>query len=148
MDIVEDSLPVSLDTFLDRRLFCFLTSGTEAGPRVSPLWFLWEDGILWTIADTEGKSYPQRVADNPETAVAVVDFDPETGLVQHVGMRGTATLEPFEEHIAQAIVRKYLGEDPETWDPRFDREWDDRWRLVRFEPDTVVARDQSYDAGP
>lgn len=149
MDIVEDSLPVELGRFLDRPLFCFLASSTEQGPRVSPLWFLWEDDTIWIIADTHTKSYPRRVKRDPRTALAIVDFQPQTGLVQHVGMRGRATIEPFDGDRASRLLRKYLGEVKEQWNQeRFAGPWDERWRFIRFTPETVVARDQSYEAGP
>lgn len=148
MELVEDTLPTDLEDFLDRPLFCFLASATERGPRVSPLWFLWEDDHIWIIADTKTKSYAKRVEADPRAALAIVDFDPRTGLVQHVGMRGTATLEPFDEARAIRLLSKYLGEDTEQWDrDRFGGPWDDRWQFIRFEPGTVVARDQSYDGG-
>lgn len=148
MDIVENTLPIGLEDFLDRPLFCFLASSTEHGPRVSPLWFLWEEDCIWIIADTETRTYPSRVEQDPRAALAIVDFEPQTGLVQHVGMRGQATLEPFDEDRANQILSKYLGEDKEQWDrDRFAGPWDERWRLIRVDPDTVVARDQSYERG-
>lgn len=148
MEIVEDTLPVDLDDFLDRPLFCFLASSTKQGPRVSPLWILWEDKYIWIIADTKTKTYARRVEEDPRAALAIVDFEPRTGLVQHVGMRGKATLEPFDEDRANRLLGKYLGEDNEQWDQdRFAGPWDERWQFIRFEPETVVARDQSYVSG-
>ncbi|WP_119813810.1 hypothetical protein [Halalkaliarchaeum desulfuricum] len=95
----------------------------------------------------ETKSYPVRVEHNPRTAIAIVDFDPATGLVQHVGMRGAATLEGLDEQRVERLLGKYLGDDQTGWDERFTGPWDEtRWRFIRFEPDTVVARDQSYDS--
>ena len=82
MEIIEDGLEVSLDEFLARRLFCFLAQRSGEGPRLSPLWFLWEDGAVWNVAQLDGRSYPERVRAYPETAVAVVDFDPATGRVE------------------------------------------------------------------
>lgn len=146
MEIVDDTLPVDLDAFLDRPLFCFLATTDECRPRVSPLWYAWEEGAIWVVADTETKSYPDRVERNPDAAVAVVDFDPVVGRVQHVGMRGSATLEPFDEARANRLFRRYLGDDDSAWDERFTGPWDERrWRFIRFEPETVVARDQSYE---
>lgn len=60
-------------------------------------------------------------------------------------MRGTAELEPFDEDRANRIFEGYLGANREAWDPKFTGPWEpDRWRLIRFVPETVVARDQSY----
>lgn len=144
MELVEDTLDIELDEFLARPLFCHLsTVSAEGSPRVSPLWFLWEDGALWIIADAE-KSYLGGVADHPETAVAIVDSDPETGRVEHVGLRGRATVEPFDAERAERLLARYLGDEQSEWDDRFADLPEERWRLVRFEPETVVARDQSY----
>ena len=48
MEIVEDTLDTELEEFLARPLFCHLGTASEEGPRVSPLWFLWEDGTILT----------------------------------------------------------------------------------------------------
>lgn len=144
MELIENTLDVELDEPLTRPLFCHLsTVSAEGNPRVSPLWFLWEDGALWIIADAE-KSNPGRVADHPETAVAIVDSDPETGRVEHVGLRGRATVEPFDAERSERLLARYLGDEQSEWDERFADLPEERWRLVRFEPETVVARDQSY----
>jgi len=145
MEIVEDTLPVPLGEFLDRPLFCFLAQTTPDGqPRVSPLWYLWEDERLWIIADTAEKSYTTRVEQRSETAIAVVDFDVRTGRVEHVGMRGTAEISPLEADRTDRLLRRYLGEDTEEWDPGFADLDDDRWAFIEFRPETVVARDQSF----
>lgn len=146
MEVVEDSLPVALDAFLERPLFCHLGTLAPGGPRVSPLWFLWEDDAVWIIADTETKSYPDRVRRDDRVALAIVDFDPGIGLVQHVGMRGRGSIEPFDVDRAERLLSRYLGDDRDGWDARFTGPWDERWQLLRVDPETVVARDQSYTA--
>lgn len=145
MEIIENTLSVDLDTFLARSLFCFLATDSPEGPRVSPLWYLWEERSLWIAVNPETKSYPARIERDPRTAVAVVDFDACRGLVQHVGMRGRATIEGFDPERARRLFRRYLGPE-ERWDERFESMFDrpDRYRLVRFDPETVVACDQSY----
>ena len=55
MEIVEDTLDAKLEDFLARPLFCHLGTLSEDGPRVSPLWFLWEDGAIWIIATLSDK---------------------------------------------------------------------------------------------
>ena len=146
MELVEDTLDTGLDVFLARPLFCFLAQRSGDGPRVSPLWFLWEDGAVWTVAQLRDRSYPRRVREYPDTAVAVVDFDPETGRVEHVGMRGTASLEAFDRSRADRLLAKYLGDERAEWPERFLGLDADDYRLIRFVPETIVARDQSYRA--
>lgn len=145
MDIYENTLSGSLDAFLDRPLFCFLSQVTlEGKPRLSPLWYLWEDGKIWILADTVEKSYTTRVEQRPETAVAIVDFDVHTGRVEHVGMRGRAELTALEDDRRDRLLRRYLGDDKSAWDPRFVDLDEDRWAFIEVTPETVVARDQSF----
>lgn len=144
MEIVENSLGIELDAFLEQPLFCFLgTLSSEGHPRVSPLWFLWEDECIWIIADAIGKSYTKRVEQHPETAIAIVDFAVHSGLVYHVGMRGTAEIVSLDEGRVYRLLRRYLGSEMNEWDSRFSDLDSERWSLIRFEPATVVMRDQS-----
>ncbi|ELZ08293.1 pyridoxamine 5'-phosphate oxidase-related FMN- binding protein [Halovivax asiaticus JCM 14624] len=145
MELVENTLPADLDTVLDRPLFCFFATASPDGyPRISPLWYLWEDECIWIIADTIEKSYTTRVERTPETAAAIVDFDPTSGRVYHVGMRGRSTIEPLDDARATRLLRRYLGPNREEWDDRFASLDPERWGLIRFEPESVVARDQSF----
>lgn len=143
MELLEDTLSVSLDTFLDRPLFAFLAQATD-GPRVSPLWFLWEEGYLWHIAQLEGRSYPERVRQDSRVAVGIVDFDADTGRVEHVGIRGDASLREYDPGRVDRLLAKYLGENRDDWPERFEAVDADGYRLIAVDPETVVARDQSY----
>ena len=146
MRVIENTLAVDLETVLARPLFCFLAQRSANGPRVSPLWFRWEDGAAWIIAQLRGRSYPERVERDPETALAILDFEPTTGRVEHVGMRGTASLEPYDEERAKRLLEKYLGERRHEWPEAFVGLEAQRYRFIEFTPKTVVARDQSYPA--
>lgn len=150
MEVIENTLDVDLETFLERPLFCFLSTAEDGGPRVSPLWFHWEDGAVWIIGDTR-KTYSRRIEHQPETALAIVDFDRTSGRVQHVGMRGRASVEPHDPELAERLLVRYLGPERDEWDEaRFGdpHQWGDEMVLVRFRPETVVARDQSYSPAP
>lgn len=146
MELIENSLNEPIDEVLERPLFCFVaTASREGDPRVSPLWFHWEDETMWMIGDTR-KTYTTRIERHPQIAVAIIDFDVTEGRVQHIGMRGVASLEPLDEDIVERKLTRYLGPDRETWDRGFVDLDHDRWRLIKFEPESVVARDQSYMA--
>lgn len=145
MEVVENSLEVAIDAFLDRPLFCFLAQASSDGPRLSPLWFLWEEGTIWCIA-TRSRSYVERIEADPRTALAIVDFDPGAGRVQHVGMRGRARIETFDPELAARLLARYLGHDEADWPDRFRDLPAADHAIVRFDPSTVVARDQSYPA--
>ncbi len=151
MDIVENTLGVPIDIFLSRPLFAHLATSSPAGPRESPVWYLWEDGSLWIDGDTDTNSFTTRVEHDERVAVGVVDSEPRRGLIQHLGMRGTAELTPFDRGRAKRLYQRYLGADVETWDPRFRSYLENPAEssvLVRVDPGTVVARDQSYMPTP
>jgi hypothetical protein len=128
---------VDLEEFLSRRLFAHLASASEERPRESPVWFLWEDGAVWIIGSLRDDSFPRRIECEPRCAL---------GIVHHVGMRGRASVEPFDPDRATRLLRRYLGEPVEAWGRRFRETLEDPDNiLIRFSPETVVARDQSYE---
>jgi hypothetical protein len=141
---------VDLDEFLSRPLFGFFATASESGPRVSPVWFLWEDDAIWIIGNRKTDTFPGRVESDARCAITFVDFDASVGLVHHVGMRGSATVEAWDKDRAKRILRRYLGPNEEDWDQeRFVRSLDDPANLlVRFAPESAVTRDQSYRAPP
>ena len=144
MDIVENTLPISLDEFLEQPLFCFLATVTADGlPRISPLWYLWEDNQIWIIANKE-LTYTTRIKQTPNAALAIVDYDVHTGLVHHVGMRGEATLEPLDPAKVDRLLERYLGPNRDQWDNGFLDLDPSKWALIRFDPKSVVARGQSF----
>lgn len=150
MRIIEDpTRALALEEFLSRPLFAFLgTASPDGDPRVSPVWFLWEDASVWLLGNLRSDSFPGRVANHAACALAIEDYDQHTGRVHHVGMRGNATIEPFEVGLANRLLRRYLGPERNLWDrQRFIDPLEDPDNvLVRFEPDTVVVRDVSYPA--
>jgi hypothetical protein len=139
---------VDIDELLSRPLFGHLATAAEQGPRDSPVWFLWEDQAVWIIGSLASDRFPQRIAEQPRCALGIVDFELSSGLVQHVGIRGHATIEPFDGQRARRLLRRYLGDDEIAWDTRFRTTLanpaDEDNVLIRLEPDTVVARDVSY----
>jgi hypothetical protein len=150
MNIVERSVSAGdraifdLEEFLCRPLYAHLAHNSDQGPRESPVWFHWDGQAVWIIG---GTSFPANLTRDPRCALGIVDWDPATGLSQHVGMRGRADVLPFDRAMAQAIFRRYFGPDEADWDPRFDSAAtgeESGLTMVRFAPETVVVRDQSY----
>lgn len=151
MEVVENSLGASIEAFLARPLFGHLATRAPEGPRESPVWYLWEDETAWILGDAATDTFPARVERESACALGVVDFDAEHGLVQHVGIRGEGTVEPFDPDLAERLLARYLGHRRSEWDPRFSEYVADPTEtalLVRIEPRTVVARDQSYAPAP
>jgi hypothetical protein len=150
MNVVETSVSAGgraifdLDEFLSRPLYAHLAHNSDQGPRESPVWFHWDGQAVWIIG---GTSFPANLKRDARCALGIVDWDQATGLSHHVGMRGKAEVLPFEGAMAKAIFRRYFGPDEGDWDPRFDyaaNGQESDLTLVRFTPETVVVRDQSY----
>jgi hypothetical protein len=143
-DLDEESAYRLMNEVLARPLFGHLATGSEQGPRESPVWFLWEAGILWIIGNYETDSFPKRLEREPRCAIGIVNFEASTGLVQHVGFRGQARLEAHDSERMKRLLSRYMGE-LESWDSRFVKILDDtNYIFIRFEPETAVVREQSY----
>ena len=143
-DLDEESARGLLNEILARPLFGHLATGCEQGPRESPVWFLWEDGVLWIIGNYETDSFPKRIEREPRCAFGIINFKVATGLVQHVGFRGQARLETHDAERMKRLLSRYLGE-LQRWDSRFVKILDDaNYIFIRFEPETAVVREQSY----
>ena len=144
-DLAEDPARRLLDDILSRPLFAHLATSSEQGPRESPVWFLWEDGALWIIGHNKTDTFPKRSEREPRCAIGVVDFDASTGLVQHVGFRGRAYLMPHDPERMEQVLSRYMG-GMGRWDSRFVEILGDAdYIFIRFEPETAVVRDQSYE---
>ncbi|HEX8173526.1 MAG TPA: pyridoxamine 5'-phosphate oxidase family protein [Pyrinomonadaceae bacterium] len=146
-DLGDDAALRLMTEILARPLFAHLATYSDAGPRESPVWFLWEQEALWIIGNYRTDSFPKRIELEPRCAVGIVDYDGSTGLVQHVGFRGRAVLEPHDADRMKRLLSRYMGEI-ERWDERFVEILDDTdYIFIRFDPETVVVRDQSYKVG-
>jgi len=132
-----------LDEFLARPLYAHLAHSSPHGPRESPVWFHWDGEAIWIIG---GTTFPENLKRDPRCALGIVDWNPATGLSQHVGIRGTAEVLPFDVARARMIFRGYFGPDEADWDSRFDDVFtgESGLEMVRLVPQTVVMRDQSY----
>lgn len=144
-DLQEDEARRLLEEILARPLFAHLATGSDLGPRESPVWFLWEDEAIWIIGNYKTDSFPVRIEREPRCAVGIVDFNRASGLVQHAGFRGRAQLQPHDAERLRRLLSRYLGASLEEWDERFVKILgDEDYVFVRFEPETAVVRDQSF----
>ncbi len=135
------------DIVLSRPLMANLaTVSADGAPRNAPVWFAWEDGVLWMLSDASSSS-AARVAANPNVAVEVVDYDNKRGLLRHVGLRGQARVEPMDTALFKRLLRRYLGpEDTQNqwFVDTIARIEDPDGRLIRLAPDSIFAKDVSY----
>src|SRR3954466_8393347 len=102
MEVIHDrERSGDLEEFLTRPLFAHLATASEHGPRESPVWFLWEHDAIWIIGSRVPDAFPARIDAEARCAIGIVDFDRAAGLVQHVGMRGHATVQSFDARRAR-----------------------------------------------
>jgi O-methyltransferase involved in polyketide biosynthesis len=139
---MDDDFP--RETVLSRPLMAHLASASPDGPRESPVWFLWEDPVLWLVGRAQD-SFVQRLSRDPRCAIGVVDFDVEAGRLLHVGIRGRAEVRPLDPAILERLLKRYLGDDRSPWRKDFvTRVVDHLDVVVRVTPKSIVCRDQSY----
>lgn len=122
------------------------TVTADGAPRNAPVWFAWEDESLWVLSDITSSS-ATRIQANPNVAVEIVHYDNERGLLRHVGLRGTATIEPMDTARFERLLRRYLGpEDTQNqwFIDQIARINDPSGRLIRLTPDSIFTNDVSY----
>lgn len=134
-----------VDSFLARPLVARLAT---AGPRVRPIWFVWEDRAFWWLTGSWSRLADQ-LAEDASVALVVDTCDLATGRVRQVTATGPATIEPFDPDRARRKLIRYLGADEDRWDRRFriddgglaDGDW---IAFARLRPDRLTARDLSF----
>ena len=128
-------------------LMANLSTVSQGGePRNSPVWFLWEEDILWMLSDI-GSSSAQRLAETGAVAVEVVDYNNKDGILRHVGLRGFASVEQMNPALFKRLLRRYLGpeKDQNKWFiENVARVDDPSGRLIRLAPDSIFTNDVSF----
>lgn len=137
------------EILLTRPLMANLATTEQGAPRNAPVWFLWENGALWAPI---GASSARRLRADPRCAVEIVDFDRDAGILLHLGLRGSASIEPQSPDRFRRLLAKYLGPEP-GWNPWFithvARPDDPDGLMVRLVPDSVFTNNVSYfHSGP
>lgn len=142
-----------LDAFLARPLVARLATAGARGPRVRPLWFLWEDGAFWWLHGPWSR-LAEDLGHNARVALVVDTTDVSTGEVKGVTVTGEAEIVPFDPGRARRKLERYLGPDDSKWDPRFRSSWDVNARtgandepngLGTLVPKTLRASDRSFE---
>ncbi|MFE5118528.1 pyridoxamine 5'-phosphate oxidase family protein [Streptomyces sp. NPDC056669] len=138
-----DKAPFDVAAFLARPLVARLA--TE-GPRVRPVWFLWEDHAFWVLTGPWAR-LAERLAHDPVFELVVDSCDLATGTVHQVIARGRGRVVDFDTDRGRRKLTRYLGEREELWDARFSLRGDPsargtRWALLV--PDTLWIADLSF----
>lgn len=132
-----------INEVLNKPLFAHLATASPEGPRESPLWFLWENEVLWFVG-TSQDSFPKRIKTDERCAVGIIDFDLKSGFLRHVGFRGNAVVEILDQKRLERLLYRYIGA-PNQWNKNFKKNIIDKLDLmIKFVPKSIVARDQSY----
>ncbi len=122
------------------------TLSEDGAPRSAPCWYAWEDGALWMLSDA-GASSARRLARDSRASVEIVDYDNPSGRLRHLGLRGTATVEPMDTDLFRRLLTRYLGAQ-DTWNPWFIENVAKidapEGRLIRLVPDSTFSNDVSY----
>ncbi len=123
------------------------TSDAEGAPRNAPVWFHWEAGALFMLAD-ESSSSLRRIERDPRVAVEIVDYDNGRGVMRHLGLRGRASVEMMDEALFRRLLSRYLGDDENLWNPWFIENVaqvsDPSGRLLCLVPDSIFTNDASF----
>ncbi len=132
---------------LSKPLMANLATVTADGaPRNAPMWFIWENNAIWLLSSTTNRS-AMRLHCDARCAVEIVHFDNQAGILLHLGLRGTATVEASNAEKFERLLSKYLG-PKDSWNPWFieniARIDDANGRMIRLAPDTVFTNDVSY----
>ena len=106
-----DRAQFDLEEFLGRPLLAHVASFSDAGPRSSLFWYLWEDAALWMILEEGFNTLQERIRADPRVAVGFADFDPATGFLQHVSVRDAS-------FAATTASFRTTGRRPPTWERR------------------------------
>jgi hypothetical protein len=137
-----------LEEFLDRPLLAYVASFSDEGPRNSIFWYLWEDDAIWIILEEGVHTIQERIRGDPRVAVGFADFDAEKGFLQNVSIRGTASLEPWEDERAGRLLHRYYCQLQEYREgaPHLARTATGAHPMsfLRIIPESVFLREQSY----
>jgi hypothetical protein len=139
--------PFDPEDILRRPLMANLaTLARDGSPRNAPVWFHWEEGALWMLGD-ESNASTRRIVRDPRVAVEIIRYDNAGGILQHLGFRGRATIEPMNPDLFRRLLTRYLGPEP-SWNTWFIDTVacidDPTGRLIRLAPDTTFTNDASF----
>jgi hypothetical protein len=109
--------PDEVDAFLAEQRTCRVATVGSTGPHATPLWFVWQDGVLWLTSLSRSQRWTD-LQNDPRIAV-VVDTGEDYGELRGVELRGRVevvgevprTGEPLPELNGpeQAFADKYSG---------------------------------------
>ncbi len=125
---------MEVQEFLALPLVAKVAANDPNGPTVRPVWFLFEDGVLWWLTGSYSRLGEWLRAD-PRVQIVIDTCDLNTGEVRAVTLTGQAKIHPLDADLATRKLSKYLGPDSSQWPTRFRGTLDDpTTRLISLTP--------------
>ena len=127
----------------DRRVAVLATLGPDGEPVLTPIWYLYRDGLLYMRTGRESVK-ARNVSRDPRVTVCVQDERPP---YRSVSLYGRASIEAEEEGLSAAISRRYLGAVAGAAYLRMAREAVEQSAEVTLvmRPERVLTQDFSAD---
>ncbi|KXP08775.1 PPOX class F420-dependent oxidoreductase [Tsukamurella pseudospumae] len=103
-------IPDSARSLLERPLIVDLaTVRPDGAPQVNPMWFLFEDGLIW-FSHTDARQKYRNIRHEPRVAIAVADpADPQN----YLEVRGRVErIEPDPTGAFHSRLSEHYGEGP------------------------------------
>ncbi|MBX3051902.1 MAG: TIGR03618 family F420-dependent PPOX class oxidoreductase [Caldilineaceae bacterium] len=114
------------------------TQSSDGIPQLTPVWFLYEDGLLYVSAQVDTVKV-RNLRRNPAIAVCI---DGGRRDARYVVLRGQAELiepgQPRQEEMRRRIIRKYHS-DMESADRYYESVRDSRAALIVLRPEKIVG---------
>ncbi len=126
-----------------RRVAVLATLGPDGEAVLTPIWYLYRDGLLYMRTGQESVK-ARNVSRDPRVTVCVQD---ERAPYRSVTVYGRASIEPAEEGLEATISRRYLGAVGGAFYLRTAREAVEQGAEVTLvvRPERVVTQDFSAD---
>jgi len=101
-------IPPELVQLLESRAVAFVsTIGPRGEPQTTPLWFLWDDGLLW-FSLVEGRQKLRNLRRDPRISVVVVDPSDPSWYVELRGHVDGLNRDP-DLLLERKVAEKYTG---------------------------------------
>lgn len=101
--------------FLSRPLTAHLATH---GPHLRPVWFLWENDAFWILTGP-WSTVRRDLGIDPRVALVVDTTNLATGETKQVVATGQGEILPWDPDRGWRMLRRYLGDDTDAWDDRF-----------------------------
>ena len=126
-----------------RHVAVLATLGPDGQPALTPIWYLYRDGLLYMRTGAESIK-ARNVRRDPPVAICIQDERPP---YKSVTIHGRASIEPEEEGLDAAIARRYLGAVGGAFYLRTAREAVEQSGEVTLavRPERVVTQDFSQE---